>query len=46
MTGAEDRDAVRRLATETAAKVVVFSDRSSPGFIREVMDMGVAGFIP
>ena len=46
VTGAEDRDAVRRLATETAAKVVVFSDRSSPGFIREVMDMGVAGFIP
>ena len=46
VTGAEDRDAVRRLANETAAKVVVFSDRSSPGFIREVMDMGVAGFIP
>lgn len=46
VAGAEEREAVRRLATETAAKVVVFSDRSSPTFIREVMDMGVAGFIP
>lgn len=46
VTGAEERETVRRLAAETAVKVVVFSDRNSPGFIREIMDMGVAGFIP
>lgn len=43
-TGA--RDAVRRLAAATGAKIAVFSDRSSPGFIREIMETGVAGFIP
>ncbi|MBX3489348.1 response regulator transcription factor [Parvibaculum sp.] len=46
VAGADGREAVRRIAAATSAKIVVFSDRSSPGFIREIMDMGVAGFIP
>lgn len=32
--------------SRTNGKIAIFSDRSSPGFVREVMDLGVAGFIP
>lgn len=40
----EHADILRRLAV--GAKVIVFSDRDSPAFIREMMDLGVKGFIP
>lgn len=33
-------------AARTNGRIAVFSDKSSPGFVREVMDLGVAGFIP
>ena len=36
---------LRRLAA-SGARVAVFSDRDSPAFIREVMDLGVKGFLP
>ncbi|MBC7102886.1 MAG: response regulator transcription factor [Parvibaculum sp.] len=32
--------------SRTNGRIAVFSDKSSPGFVREVMDLGVAGFIP
>lgn len=41
---AERTHILRRLAV--SAKVMVFSDRDSPAFIREMMDLGVKGFIP
>lgn len=41
----ERADVLRRLAA-TPAKVAVFSDRDSPAFIRETMELGVKGFIP
>lgn len=41
---AERADILRRLAV--SAKVIVFSDRESPAFIREMMELGVKGFIP
>lgn len=34
------------LAGKQGARVVVFSDRLSPGFVRDVMDLGIAGFVP
>lgn len=34
------------LAGRQGARVVVFSDRLSPAFVRDVMDLGVAGFVP
>lgn len=40
------RERVRRLAAASGARIAVFSDRSSPDFIRAVMEAGVAGFIP
>ena len=39
-------DALTELASRTGAAIVVFSDRVSPGFVREVMELGIAGFIP
>lgn len=39
-------DVLSDFVSRTSGKVAVFSDRSSSGFIREVMDLGVAGFIP
>lgn len=39
-------DALAELASRTGAPIVVFSDRVSPGFVREVMELGIAGFIP
>jgi DNA-binding NarL/FixJ family response regulator len=39
-------DALAGLASRTSARIVVFSDRVSPGFVRDVMDIGIAGFIP
>ncbi len=41
---AERTHILRRLAM--SAKVMVFSDRDSPAFIREMMELGVKGFIP
>lgn len=41
-----DADLLSDFVSRTEARIVVFSDRSSPGFIRVVMDLGVAGFIP
>lgn len=39
-------DALADFASRTSARIVVFSDRLSPGFVRDVMDIGIAGFIP
>ncbi|ABS63309.1 two component transcriptional regulator, LuxR family [Parvibaculum lavamentivorans DS-1] len=39
-------DLLSDFVSRTEAKVVVFSDRSAPGYIRQVMDLGVAGFVP
>lgn len=39
-------EALADLASRTSARIVVFSDRVSPGFVREVMEIGIAGFIP
>lgn len=39
-------DVLSDFISRTEAKIVVFSDRSSPGFIRGTMDLGIAGFIP
>ena len=36
---------LRRLAA-SGARVAVFSDRDNPAFIREVMELGVKGFLP
>lgn len=36
---------LRRLVT-SGVRVAVFSDRDNPAFIREVMDLGVNGFLP
>lgn len=36
---------LRKLAA-SGARVAVFSDRDNPAFIREVMDLGVKGFLP
>lgn len=41
-----DIESLEDFMSSTAAKVVVFSDRVSSGFIRDIMDLGVAGFIP
>lgn len=41
----ERADVLRRLAAG-AGKVAVFSDRDSPAFIRETMELGIKGFIP
>lgn len=41
----ERADMLRRLSGGSA-KVAVFSDRDSPAFIRETMELGVKGFIP
>lgn len=38
--------ALEALAAKQGARVVVFSDRLSPGFVRDVMDLGIAGFVP
>lgn len=39
-------DLLSDFLSRTDAKTVIFSTRSSPGFIREIMDLGVAGFVP
>ena len=39
-------DVLAGLAARTGARIVVFSDRVSPGFVRDVMELGIAGFIP
>jgi DNA-binding NarL/FixJ family response regulator len=39
-------DTLADFASRTSARIVVFSDRVSPGFVRDVMDLGIAGFIP
>lgn len=41
----ERAEALHRLVA-SSAKVAVFSDRDSPAFIRETMELGVRGFIP
>lgn len=44
--GSPERSEVLRRLAASAAKVAVFSDRDSPAFIREMMELGVKGFIP
>jgi DNA-binding NarL/FixJ family response regulator len=34
------------LGAKQGARVVVFSDRLSAGFVRDVMELGIAGFVP
>lgn len=41
-----DLEALEDFMSSTDAKVVVFSNRVSSGFIRDIMDLGAAGFIP
>ncbi|MEP2757732.1 response regulator transcription factor [Parvibaculum sp.] len=41
-----DVEVLSDFVSKTNGKIALFSDRSSPGFVREVMDLGVAGFIP
>ena len=38
--------AVRRISSLPLARVVVFSERDTPGFVRDILDFGVKGFIP
>jgi DNA-binding NarL/FixJ family response regulator len=39
-------EVLRRLAQSPQGRVVVFSDRDTPGVIRETMELGVRGFVP
>jgi DNA-binding NarL/FixJ family response regulator len=39
-------DSLADLASRTSARIVVFSDRLSAAFVRDVMELGIAGFIP
>lgn len=41
-----DIELLEDFISSTKAQVVVFSDRVSSGFIRDIMDLGVAGFVP
>ncbi|MEQ9798575.1 response regulator transcription factor [Parvibaculum sp.] len=41
-----DIEVLEDFLSATEARVVVFSDRVSSGFIRDIMDLGAAGFIP
>ena len=41
-----DVETLSDFVSRTDGKIAVFSDRSSPGFVREGMDLGIAGFIP
>ncbi|MGB5949235.1 MAG: response regulator transcription factor, partial [Parvibaculum sp.] len=43
---ADRREALRRLVATPLSRVVVFSDKDSPSFVRETMELGVRGFIP
>lgn len=38
--------ALQRIASLPLARLVVFSDRDTPNFVREIMEFGVKGFIP
>lgn len=38
-------DVIRRFVA-SGARIAVFSDRDNPSFIREVMELGVRGFVP
>lgn len=42
----ESLGALGKLCASPAAKIVVLSDRDAAAFVREVMDLGVKGFIP
>jgi DNA-binding NarL/FixJ family response regulator len=44
--GSPERSEVLRRLAAGPAKVAVFSDRDSPAFIRETMELGLKGFIP
>jgi DNA-binding NarL/FixJ family response regulator len=41
-----ERNAHLRKLVADGARIVVFSDRDTPGFIREIMELGVRGFVP
>lgn len=41
----ERSDIIRRLVAQ-GARIAVFSDRDTPAFIRDVMELGVNGFVP
>ncbi len=44
--GVEALAALERIASQPLAGLVVFSDRDTPNFVREIMEFGVKGFIP
>jgi DNA-binding NarL/FixJ family response regulator len=48
LSGADDevRTAHLRRLVASGARVAVFSDRDNPAYIREVMELGVKGFLP
>ncbi len=41
-----ERSAQIRTLVANGARIAVFSDRDTPGFIRDVMELGVHGFVP
>lgn len=44
--GGADIEGLRAMAAEVGSKMSIFSDRDAPSFVREVMELGIAGFIP
>ncbi|MBI1261658.1 MAG: response regulator [Rhizobiales bacterium] len=46
LPGQTDMEGLRKLASQAGARMCMFSDRDGAAFVREVMDLGIAGFIP
>lgn len=46
LPGGADIEGLRAMAADVGPKMSIFSDRDAPSFVREVMDLGIAGFIP
>ncbi|MGB5093049.1 MAG: response regulator transcription factor [Parvibaculum sp.] len=44
--GGADIEGLRTMAAEVGSRMSIFSDRDTPSFVREVMELGIAGFIP
>lgn len=44
--GGADIEGLRAMAADVGPKMSIFSDRDAPAFVREVMELGIAGFIP
>ena len=44
--GTTDMEGLKTLAAKVGARMCIFSDRDGAAFVREVMDHGIAGFVP